>query len=683
MRLTNLSANPNKPCYMVHVRGLNLLLDCGLDLSSTLSFLPLPLVPSAKLSSLAAFNFKDENNDNVEWELKEAPHQARAFVDSVPEFVSPSLSGLVDLSSIDAILLSNYTCMLALPFITEGTGFKGRVYATEPTMTFGRLFMEETIEYVERSSKGQRASRWKAVCKALPSPLCDAENPQSWRTIFSREKLESCLSKVTLVGYSEKVDVFGLVQVSPVSAGYCIGSSNWIIASESSGVRIGYVSGSSTLATHPKPFDKTSLKGVDCLLLTSLTMTPLHNPNPMIGEFCQTVCDTIRQGGNVLVPCYPSGIIYDLIECLHGQLDMNGLTTTSMFFLSPVADSSLAYANIMAEWLSANKQSKVYIPEEPFIHGHLSRSARLKSFRSLHDENFSNEYRQPCVMFCGHPSLRFGDVIHFIELWGSSPNNAVVFTEPSFNYLTALAPFQPLMMKTVHCPIDTSVNFTQAKKLIREINPGCIAIPECYARPPPSAPTRTDLTVEAAADVPIHTFGRHETIKIPVKSERETIRIDPDLASSLTPSELRPGVAVATLTGDLKAKDNKYELRQLKDPPPREIPAKRKRDHRGTALAQAGDASTLVPAKSRCPSEYTFGKLNVREFVQRLQAVGFADARVEGGDDGSEYTIIHLEAEETLIQCEPGQTHVVCDGRDREVVRKKIRDALVSCLSKF
>ena len=74
--------------------------------------------------------------------------------------------------------LSPFSCMLALPFITEGTGFKGRIYATEPTMTFGRLFMEETIEYVERSSKGQRASRWKAVCKALPSPLCDAENPQ-------------------------------------------------------------------------------------------------------------------------------------------------------------------------------------------------------------------------------------------------------------------------------------------------------------------------------------------------------------------------------------------------------------------------------------------------------------------------------------------------------------------------
>ena len=42
-----------------------------------------------------------------------------------------------------------------------------------------------------------------------------------------------------------------------------------------------------------------------------------------------------------------------------------------------------------------------------------------------------------------------------------------------------------------------------------------------------------------------------------VKSERETIRIDADLASSLTPAELRPGMAVATVTGDLRAKDNK------------------------------------------------------------------------------------------------------------------------------
>ena len=82
----------------------------------------------------------------------------------------------------------------------------------------------------------------------------------------------------------------------------------------------------------------------------------------------------------------------------------------------------------MAEWLSTSKQNRVYLPEEPFPHGQLVKCGRLKSFKNLHDEAFSAEYRQPCGMFAGHPSLRFGEVIHFIELWGNNPNNTIVFT---------------------------------------------------------------------------------------------------------------------------------------------------------------------------------------------------------------------------------------------------------------
>ena len=71
------------------------------------------------------------------------------------------------------------------------------------------------------------------------------------------------------------------------------------------------------------------------------------------------------------------------------------------FFLS-----SLAYSNIMAEWLSTAKHNRVYLAEEPFVHGSLMRNGRLKSFKTLGDDTVHTEYRQPCVMFCGHPSLR-------------------------------------------------------------------------------------------------------------------------------------------------------------------------------------------------------------------------------------------------------------------------------------
>lgn len=59
------------------------------------------------------------------------------MVDSPPEFAPPQTK-IVDFADIDVMLISNYLCMLALPFITEGTGFSGVVYCTEPTMQIGR-----------------------------------------------------------------------------------------------------------------------------------------------------------------------------------------------------------------------------------------------------------------------------------------------------------------------------------------------------------------------------------------------------------------------------------------------------------------------------------------------------------------------------------------------------------------
>ena len=50
------------------------------------------------------------------------------------------------------------------------------------------------------------------------------------------------------------------------------------------------------------------------------------------------------------MPCAPSGIIYDLLEVLSQYLSTIGLRQTKFFVVSPVAENSLAYANILGEW---------------------------------------------------------------------------------------------------------------------------------------------------------------------------------------------------------------------------------------------------------------------------------------------------------------------------------------------
>ena len=62
------------------------------------------------------------------------------------------------------------------------------------------------------------------------------------------------------------------------------------------------------------------------------------------------VAMTIRAGGNVLVPCYSSGVIYDLLECLYQFIDSANLGSTPFYFISPIANSSLEFSQIFAEW---------------------------------------------------------------------------------------------------------------------------------------------------------------------------------------------------------------------------------------------------------------------------------------------------------------------------------------------
>nr|XP_044622826.1 integrator complex subunit 9 isoform X3 [Equus asinus] len=521
MKLYCLSGHPTLPCNVLKFKSTTIMLDCGLDMTSTLNFLPLPLVQSPRLSNLPGWSLKD-GNAFLDKELKEC--SGHVFVDSVPEFCLPETE-LIDLSTVDVILISNYHCMMALPYITEHTGFTGTVYATEPTVQIGRLLMEELVNFIERVPKAQSASLWKNkdIQRLLPSPLKDAVEVSTWRRCYTMQEVNSALSKIQLVGYSQKIELFGAVQVTPLSSGYALGSSNWIIQSHYE--KVSYVSGSSLLTTHPQPMDQASLKNSDVLVLTGLTQIPTANPDGMVGEFCSNLALTVRNGGNVLVPCYPSGVIYDLLECLYQYIDSAGLSNIPFYFISPVANSSLEFSQIFAEWLCHNKQTKVYLPEPPFPHAELIQTNKLRHYPSIHGD-FSNDFRQPCVVFTGHPSLRFGDVVHFMELWGKSSLNTVIFTEPDFSYLEALAPYQPLAMKCIYCPIDTRLNFIQVSKLLKEVQPLHVVCPEQYTQPPPAQSHRMDLMIDCQP--PAMSYRRAEVLALPFKRLFEKIEIMPE-----------------------------------------------------------------------------------------------------------------------------------------------------------
>lgn len=101
------------------------------------------------------------------------------------------------------------------------------------------------------------------------------------------EAVHKSLSRVQMTGYDQKLDIFGALTVTPISSGFCLGSSNWIL--NSAHEKVAYISGSSTLTTHPRPINQLALKHCDVVIMTGLTQAPHVNPDGMLGELCMNV----------------------------------------------------------------------------------------------------------------------------------------------------------------------------------------------------------------------------------------------------------------------------------------------------------------------------------------------------------------------------------------------------------
>lgn len=62
---------------------------------------------------------------------------------------------------------------------------------------------------------------------------------------------------------------------------------------------------------------------------------------------------------------------------------------------------------------------------------------------------------------------------------------------------------------------------------------------------------------------PLITFKRGEVIKLPLKRKKGRVFIEPELASNIVPTEVRSGLSLASVTGELEVKDNVYTIKVI------------------------------------------------------------------------------------------------------------------------
>ncbi|KAL1919294.1 uncharacterized protein VTP21DRAFT_1987 [Calcarisporiella thermophila] len=510
-------------------------------------------------------------------------------------FETPNFE-MVDISSIDFVLLSNYHQMLALPYLTEYTEFKGKIYATEPTVEFGKQLMEELVGYFGENSANNGHST-----------IGSNEINSKMRNIYTLQDVKACIDKIIAVRYREQVSLFDNFKISAFSSGYCLGGSNWLI--ESGYEKISLLGLSSIVSNmHPEPFDKAVLDSNVVLINNVQPSAPTITPGQRADEFCIYIAKTLKRGGNVLIPCSPTDIFYDLIEVLNDHLNNVGLGKIPIYLISPIANHSLHYSNICGEWMCLKRQEKMYLPENPLGHSDLIAQKRLLLYSDVNDE-FGRAYRELCIVFAGHHSMLAGPAKRFMKLWAQNERNTVVFISTEFDYTRIVERFEPMRMSVIDNPIDIRMTATNILEHLRD-RPRFIVLPsEC----------RGPEVQELLNRHTVAFYKRDELIYVPAFSQFEKALVNEQLAMSVRMRDLGD-TKVAPLSALLTLHNNNLQLTPLADP--KAIKTERK--------------------------ECLWGEIQLSRLLSRFSEAGFEDLIVDKIEDRFRISILQDRAIVTI-----------------------------------
>ncbi|XP_020539093.1 integrator complex subunit 9 isoform X2 [Jatropha curcas] len=593
------------PCYIVHASGFRILLDCPLDLSALTIFSPVPadFCPIV-LEGSSNSPVYDSLNTGLETQKRckiEKPLDAKNLIYAEPWYKTAKNLQFWDPSSIDIVLISSTMGMLGLPFLTRSKGFSAKIYTTEATARLGQLMMEDLVSmhnefrnfYGPTEFDSPQWMKWEEL-ELLPSSLGevalgkDGSELGSWMPLYRSVDVHDCMQKVQTLKYAEAACHNGALVIKAFSSGLEIGSCNWTV--EGPEENFACVSSSIFVSAHAMEFDYRALQGKDLILYSDFSAviedvehhdndsSPTTNNLSTISDednqkelnecllsndeslleseklafICSCVVDSVTAGGSVLFPLNRLGIVLQLLEQIPISLESSDLKVP-IYIISSIAAELLAFTNIIPEWLCKLRQEKLFSGEPLFSHIELMKGKKLHVFPDLHSPNLITNWREPCIIFAPHWSLRLGPLVHLVRRWSGDQNSLLVL-EDRLDADMALLPFKPIAMKVLQCSFISGIQMRKAQPLLSVLQPKTVVLPE-------DLKPKVNDSKSSSHSFSVFYYNENETLDIQSLKDSFGVEIATDLATSFSWRKLKQNnMDVTRLDGQLFINDKKHQL---------------------------------------------------------------------------------------------------------------------------
>lgn len=138
-----------------------------------------------------------------------------------------------------------------------------------------------------------------------------------------------------------------------------------------------------------------------------------------------SIMETLRSNGNVLIPCETSGRTLELLQILGKYWYENKLGLYQLFFLSHMSKNLPEFAQMQLEWMSDALSKQFYNGKpNPF---------ELPQVKFITSSREIEKFPGPKVVLATDSSLSYGLAKEVLLMWGGDPRCRVIFTDIGSN----------------------------------------------------------------------------------------------------------------------------------------------------------------------------------------------------------------------------------------------------------
>jgi metallo-beta-lactamase family protein len=290
-------------------------------------------------------------------------------------------------------------------------GFKGRIYATQPTVDLCRIMLKDSaylqlkdIEWVNR--------------------IRARSNQPLFKPLYTMEDAEAAMQFFEAVPYDKAFPLCNGVTATFREAGHILGSAGVSLEITENGriTRCGFT-GDLGRPGMPILQDPNLIRDLDVLIMETTYGNRRHTPIADVEEeMVQIVRSVASNGGKVIIPAFAVGRTQQLVYILHKLFNENRIPEIPIFVDSPLACEATCVFRKHPECFD-RETNRIFMAdhEDPFGFG------RLKYVQDIAESKSLNGLTYPHIIISASGMAEGGRILHHLRNNIENPKNLVLF----------------------------------------------------------------------------------------------------------------------------------------------------------------------------------------------------------------------------------------------------------------